>query len=139
MLLNVRNSIKIKQRSTPTYRASSALRRAIMIKTTDLDTLEPQKRSPGRPRKAQRQPAEERRAYMRDYQSRPERRAYQREYARRKRAEETATEREERLAYDRLYQAERRANESAEQRLRRLEAQRRYRARKRSTIAIDNT
>ena len=68
-----------------------------MIKTTDLHELRPVKRPRGRPRKQRTQTAEERRAYMREYQSRPERLAYQRAYHKRRREEETAEERESRL------------------------------------------
>tara|TARA_Y100000114_G_scaffold93526_2_gene86922 strand:+ start:283 stop:609 length:327 start_codon:yes stop_codon:yes gene_type:complete len=101
-----------------------------MIKTCDLHTLEVKKKSVGRPRKNEQEVRENRKAYMREYQSRPERRAYQREYQRARRASETEAERKERLRYDRLY----RSCATAEQREARNQRQREYRARKKALL-----
>lgn len=71
------------------------------------------KRSRGRPRKEKTQTAEERAAYMREYNQRPEviqrRRAYMKEYRKELKARETPEERAERLEYQRLWARESRA------------------------------
>lgn len=71
------------------------------------------KRGRGRPRKEKTQTAEERAAYLREYNQRPEviqrRRAYMKEYRRQLRERETAEERAERLEYNRIWARESRA------------------------------
>lgn len=73
----------------------------------------PIKRPVGRPRKEKTQTAEERRAYVREYNQRPEvikrRRAYMKEYRKQLRERETPEERQERLEYQRVWAREYRA------------------------------